>query len=126
MLGFDFEVIDDYDDLESVARPEDGMNVVGMYMEGCRWNKTEKALDESEPKVLYVPCPMVWFKPMKTVDVPATIAYECPIYKTSIRRGVLATTGHSTNFVLLLRLPTREHPDHWTMRGVAVLCSLDD
>jgi dynein heavy chain, axonemal len=49
-----------------------------------------------------------------------------PIYKTSIRKGVLATTGHSTNFVLMLKFPTAEHPDYWTLRGVAALCALDD
>jgi dynein heavy chain len=36
------------------------------------------------------------------------------------------TTGHSTNHVLDLRVPTKAHPDHWRKRGVAILCGLDD
>ena len=84
------------------------------------------SLDESDPKILYTKCPMVWFKPAKTDEFKKEKTYDCPIYKTSERRGVLMTTGHSTNFVLLLRLPTRRDPSHWIKRGAAILCSLDD
>ena len=69
---------------------------------------------------------MVWFRPCKVDEIKKFKSYDCPIYKTSIRKGVLMTTGHSTNFVLKLRMPTKVDPSHWIMRGVAILCSLDD
>merc|ERR1712178_585645 len=110
----------------NVEMPEDGVNVYGMYIEGAKWNPVIKSLDESDPKILFVKCPMMRFLPCKTTEFKEFQNYECPIYKTSERKGVLMTTGHSTNFVLLMKIPCVQDPSHWIIRGTAIIMGLDD
>lgn len=121
-LIFDYDIIQD----ENPVPPSDGINVCGMYIEGCKWNLQTRLLDESDAKILFVKCPMIWFKPCLKEEVKNYPHYNCPVYKTSERRGVLSTTGHSTNFVAFIRLPSDKSQAHWIKRGVAMLCSLDD
>ncbi len=99
--------------------------------QGCDWNLKTSALDESRKGVLFVEIPVLWLKPMKITEyneIFGTLkAYNCPLYKTSERRGTLSTTGHSTNFVMYMVLQFLDMTaDHWCRRGVAALCMLDD
>lgn len=121
-LVFDFEVVQE----ENPTPPSAGINVTGTWLEGCKWNFQTRLLDESDPKVLHSQAPMIWYKPCRADAIRSFPHYLCPIYKTSERRGTLSTTGHSTNYVLSLRLPSDKPAAHWIKRGVAQLCSLDD
>lgn len=68
--------------------------------------------------------PLVWLKPQQHRAKPASGIYDCPVYKTTTRAGTLSTTGHSTNFIMMLELGTELQPAHWINRGVALFTAL--
>lgn len=79
---------------------------------------------ESRPKELFTEMPVVWLKPEQQRSKVEGGVYECPVYKTLTRAGTLSTTGHSTNFIMMLELPTALPASHWIIRGVALLTAL--
>ena len=115
---------------------EEGVYVYGPFCEVCRWNPDSKLLDESEPKVLFSPMPVMHFKPREQPATPCVWReeqwrgvdgyYVCPLYNTAARRGVLATTGHSSNFVCPIVIPSDKPQSHWIKRGSALLMQLSD
>merc|ERR1711964_34271 len=111
------------------ARPERGCFVFGLYMEGARWDDKTACIAESMPKVLFDVAPVIFLNPVpKSGDQTPELHYPCPVYKTSERRGVLSTTGHSTNFIMMMLVPiSAEHSEkYWVRRGVAMLSQLDE
>jgi len=46
------------------------------------------------------------------------------VYKVLSRTGTLSTTGHSTNFVMYMEIPSKEEEDIWIRAGVAVFLAL--
>mmetsp|Transcript_10385 Transcript_10385/g.18281 ORF Transcript_10385/g.18281 Transcript_10385/m.18281 type:complete len:2113 (+) Transcript_10385:3522-9860(+) len=111
-------------------KPNTGCLVYGLFMDGARWDDGEGVIAESFPKVLFDTVPHIHLVPSEaskdTTD--KKLSYPSPLYKTSERKGTLSTTGHSTNFVMVVILPiSKQHSEkYWTKRGVACLTQLDD
>jgi len=123
-VDFDYVVKDGEHDLDEP--PEDGVYCNGMFIEGARWDYDEHVVGESQPKVLCTPFPAIWFEPAETTKFREFKHYNAPLYKTLERRGILSTTGHSTNFVTDIRIPTEKDESWWIKRGVALFTSLSD
>lgn len=123
-ISFGFHLLPVRETSESVKEVEKGALVYGLFIEGARWNDQSKTLTESKPKELYTDMPILHFDPVVHRE-PNPNDYICPVYKTLTRAGTLSTTGHSTNFVLPIELPTEVHPNHWIERGVACIVSLN-
>eukprot|EP00041_Stephanoeca_diplocostata_P036521 m.1337837 g.1337837 ORF g.1337837 m.1337837 type:complete len:118 (-) comp24882_c1_seq50:1989-2342(-) len=93
---------------------------------GTRWDREAKMLGESYPKQLYDTLPVMLLEPVESAKRVIPPHYPTPVYKTTERKGVLATTGHSSNYVMQVDLASDMAPSHWINRGAALLCSLDD
>ncbi|XP_042305771.1 dynein axonemal heavy chain 1 isoform X2 [Sceloporus undulatus] len=123
-ISFDFKVMNQpVHDL--TQRPNEGCYIHGLFLEGARWDPILCQLTESRPKELYTEMAVLWLVPVPNRKPPATGIYLCPIYKTLTRAGTLSTTGHSTNYVIAVEIPTKKPQKHWIKRGVALICALD-
>lgn len=131
-VELDFALFND----KPTEKAELGVHIDGLFAEAFRWNPKTNEMDTQLPKQLLSLMPTIQCATMLAQDIkdrwgPEVLEtgsphYRCPVYKTSARRGVLATTGHSTNFVLPIRLPTKKPQSFWLKRGAAMLCATND
>ncbi|XP_038570255.1 dynein heavy chain 6, axonemal isoform X1 [Micropterus salmoides] len=110
---------------EELPEPEDGVLVHGMFMDSSRWDDGNMVIEDALPRVMNAMLPVVHFEPQQNY-VPEPDLYHAPLYKTSARAGTLSTTGHSTNFVVTVMLPSKRPSDYWISKASALLCQLDD
>ena len=122
-LEFEYEVLKLDGDPE--AGPEDGVLCSGLNLEGARWCFDTHMVVESRIGEMYTMLPIIHFKPATGHVCPKGF-YACPVYKTAERKGVLSTTGMSTNFVVAVELPSSVEPERWVLAGVAALLNLTD
>ena len=126
-----------YGPTEELEKPKDGVLIYGLFMEAGRFDRTSMTLQDSQPSILFSEMPCILLLPMEKAKFnedtgrgplgtdPPHDTYECPLYKTSLRAGTLSTTGHSTNFVVMLDIPSKIIADQWVRRGTAMLCMLN-
>jgi dynein heavy chain len=105
-------------------KEDDGVYVYGLNIEGARWDANRMTLTESRPKELYTEMPIFWLRPQQHRVKPEFGYYDCPVYKTQARAGTLSTTGHSTNYVLTMEVPSNVPQSYWIKMGVAMILTI--
>lgn len=132
-LNYAFDITHDMEDGDITEKPEDGVYVRGLFMQGAAWDGEAEVMVESRPGEIFTVMPIIHFVPaVKNANPfgpplkPTPGIYSCPVYKTSVRAGQLSTTGMSTNFVVAVDFPTVCPDTWWTLKGVACLTQLDD
>uniref|UniRef100_A0A8C9Y7F2 Dynein axonemal heavy chain 6 n=1 Tax=Sander lucioperca TaxID=283035 RepID=A0A8C9Y7F2_SANLU len=111
--------------LNVLPEPKDGVLVHGLFMDSSRWDDDNMVIEDALPRVMNAMLPVVHFEPQQNY-VPEPDLYHAPLYKTSARAGTLSTTGHSTNFVVTVMIPSNRPSDYWISKASALLCQLDD
>jgi dynein heavy chain len=105
--------------------PQEGVYVYGLFLDGCAWSKQDNSLVESDPKKLFSPLPVLYITAVTSNQKRGSSgeygpygAYSCPLYKYPRRTDL--------HLICVVDLPTREaRPQHWELRGAALLCSMD-
>jgi len=140
-VSFSYKFLDE--EPADLYKPDAGAYTYGLFFEGARWDRDAHAITDPRPKELFAPVPVIHNVPVQFRETPQSGIYRCPIYKILSRRGVLSTTGHSTNFVLWLEVPSSQPTifrsslvsetnsqvqfcdnEHWVKGGVAAFCAL--
>lgn len=101
----------------------------GLFMEGGRWNRDTKSIDETLSGQFHDTMPVILIYPVESSQLKHNEAmlYEAPVFRTSSRQSFTIKSGQSSNFITFFKLNTVERPAmHWIFRGVALLCQLDD
>ncbi|KAE8597580.1 hypothetical protein XENTR_v10016521 [Xenopus tropicalis] len=96
-----------------------GVYIYGLFLDGAGWDRRNMKLVESSPKVLFTNLPVVHVYAVSTMN-PADLKkqqgylHACPVYKKPRRTDL--------TYIFSLFLRSIEVPDHWTLRGIALLC----
>ena len=97
------------DQIEGPSR--DGAYVHGLTLEGCRWDDKMGVLEESRPKEMFCPMPVITIKAVTADKAESKDAYQCPVYKTERR---------FREEVFTAQLKSKHGQIKWTLCGVCL------
>merc|ERR1712072_901636 len=97
-------------EVEGSAR--EGAYVIGLKLQGARWDIPNQILEKSKPKEMFCVMPVICVSGRAKDKVDETGFYSCPTYKTEFR---------GPTFVFCAQLRTKEPTAKWVLAGVALI-----
>jgi len=94
---------------------KDGALIIGLFMQGSRWEFQSGVVEKSRPKEMFCPMPVINVKAVAIDKAETKGVYQCPVYKTE-QRG--------PTFVFCAQLKTKSPPQRWILAGVALIMDI--
>jgi dynein heavy chain len=99
--------------IEDVDGPSrDGAYIIGLNVQGARWDVMNGVLERSKPKEMFCKMPIINVRAITSDKVDTNGYYICPTYKTIFR---------GPTFVFCAQLKSKANPGKWVLAGVALI-----
>jgi dynein heavy chain len=94
-----------------------GAYLYGFSLDGARWNLDENVTEQSKPKEMFCPMPVVNCAALPASEADMTGLFLCPCYKTMFR---------GPTWVFDAQLRTVSPPARWILAGVALILDVGE
>ena len=103
------------------SAPTEGVYVHGLFLDGAGWDRRNCRLMEPAPKVFLPHC--LWFTFTRLIRPLWQKTRKITKMRWSFMSFLcIRNQGADLTYIFCLNLKTSQHPDHWILRGVALLC----
>lgn len=101
------------DELESSSR--DGAYIIGLSIQGARWDVRNSQIEKSQPKEIFCPMPIINVRAVTKEKANVGGIYQCPVYLTEAR---------GPTWFFNAQLKTKCDPAKWVLAGVALIADV--
>ena len=90
----------------------DGAYIIGLSMQGARWDTSNVQIEKSKPKEMFSQMPIMNVKAITKEKASVGGIYHCPVYMTELR---------GPTWFFNAQLKTKYPPAKWVLAGVALI-----
>lgn len=101
------------DELDGSSR--DGAYIIGLSMQGARWDLANVHIEKSQPKEMFSTMPIMNVKAVTKEKANVGGIYHCPVYMTEMR---------GPTWFFNAQLKTKTNPAKWVLAGVALIADI--